>query len=127
MLRTRPEGDLGPRYKITWVLPTPTGKSTLHQDAYPYAKPHQLTYMSSGQTFYNGMTTNGGWYVSGPQLRHALISVFRGAQAAPPAGDSPGLSTGSVVGIAAAGTGVLLAALLLVTRFRRRSRPAVTA
>jgi hypothetical protein len=131
MLQTRPEGDLGPRYKITWVLPTPAGKSTLQQDAYPYAKPHPLTYMSSGQTFYNGMTTNGGWYVSGPQLSHALVSLFRGAQAAPPAppaGDSTGLSTGSVVGVAAAGTCVLLAlALLLVTRFRRRSRSAVTA
>jgi hypothetical protein len=84
--------------------------------------------MDSGQTFYNGMRTNGGWYVSGPQLRHALVSMFRGAQATPPAGDSAGLSTGSVVGIAAAGTGVLLAlALLLVTHVRRRSRRAVTA
>jgi hypothetical protein len=123
MLRTRPEGDLGPRYRITWVLLTPAGKSTLHQDAYPYAKPHALTYMSSGQTFYNGMTTNGGWYVGGPELRHALFSVFRGDRASP-VGDSTGLSTGSVVGIAA-GTGVLLAlALLLVTRFRRSLRPA---
>jgi hypothetical protein len=126
MLRTRPEGDLGPRYRITWVLPTPAGKSTLHQDAYPYAKPHPLTYMSRGQTFYNGMTTNGGWYVSGPELRHAMVSVFLDAQS-PPSGDATGLSTRSVVGIAAAGTGVLLAlALLLATRSRRSSCPAGT-
>jgi hypothetical protein len=134
MLRTRPKGDLGPRYTITWVLPMASGKSTLHQDVYPYAKPNPLTYMRPGQTFYNSVTTNGGWYVGGAELKQALVSVGlpakppsagEGLPARPPSAGGSGLSTGSLAGIAAAGTGVL--ALLLVTRIRRRARPAVRA
>ena len=41
-----PQGELGPRYTITWAVPS---SSRLHQDVYPYAKPYPVTYMPSGQ------------------------------------------------------------------------------
>jgi hypothetical protein len=124
MLRNRPKGDLGPRFSIAWVLPTPTGKSILHQDAYPYAKPYPLTYMKPGQTFYNGMTTNGGWFVSGPELKQALVTYGLPRQA--PSGGSA-LSTGALAGIATAAAAALALALLAAARSRRRPRPAVAA
>ncbi len=40
-----PNGDPGPRYTITWTVPT---EGTLLQDVYPYAKPSPLTYMPAG-------------------------------------------------------------------------------
>jgi hypothetical protein len=133
MLRRQPKGVLGPRYTITWVLPTPAGKSTLHQDVYPYAKPHPLTYMARGQTFYDGMTTNGGWYVGGAELKQALVSVGLPAQqlnaviaTKPPAGGGSGRSAFALAGIAAAGTVALVLVLLLAIRIRRRPRSAAT-
>jgi hypothetical protein len=136
MLRTQPEDDLGPRYTITWVLPTPTG-NTLHQDVYPYAKPYPLTYMPRGQKFNGGMTTNGGWYVGGAELKRALARAGFPAQPPsrggaslrvqpPPAASGPALSTAGVAAIAAAGTGVLALAFLLAIRIRRRPRSAAT-
>jgi hypothetical protein len=126
MLRVRPEGELGPRYKITWLLRTPTGKSRLYQDAYPYAEPHPLTYMARGQTFYDGMTTNGGWYVSGPELEKTLLESVKATKPRPPS--KSGISSGNVIGIAAASTVTFLAiALLLLIRLRRRSHATVTA
>ena len=77
MLRTRPQVQLGPRYRIAWALPTSAGKSTLYQDVYPYAKPYAVTYMRPGQTFYGGMTTQGGWFVGGVELKPAWV---RGAE-----------------------------------------------
>jgi hypothetical protein len=123
MLRTRPKGDLGPRYTIDWVLPTPTGKSILHQDAYPYATPYPLTYMKRGQTFYDGMTTNGGWFVSGPELKQALVAYGLPRQV--PSGGS-GLSSGALAGIALAGAAALAFALLAAARIRRRPRTLVS-
>ena len=37
--RTRPTGDLGPRYRVAYRVPGPSGTSTIVQDVYPYAKP----------------------------------------------------------------------------------------
>ena len=39
MLSTRPQGALGPRYTITYVMPGPSGVDELRQDLYPYAQP----------------------------------------------------------------------------------------
>jgi hypothetical protein len=122
MLRVRPKSNLGPRYRIAWTLPTPAGKSTLFQDVYPYAKPYALTYMRPGQTFYDGMTTNGGWYVGAAALKQALVDA--GLPAHPSTGDGSGLSSGALAGIAVAGA-VALALLVAATRIRRRPRAAV--
>jgi hypothetical protein len=42
--RTRPAGDLGPRYRVVYRVPGPGGKSTIGQDVYPYAKPNRSGY-----------------------------------------------------------------------------------
>jgi hypothetical protein len=132
-LRQQPEGDLGPRYTITWVLPTSPVKSTLHQDIYPYAKPRPLTYMARGQSFELG-STHGGWYVAGAELTQALVSVGLPAQPAtggggatqPRATGGSRLSTFSVAGIATAGTMALALALLVAIRVWRRPRSTAT-
>ena len=117
MLRVRPKGKLGPRYKIAWTLPTPMGKSTLNQDVYPYAKPYAVTYMRPGQTFYGGMTTNGGWFVGAYALKQALVAVGLPRQVQ---SGSSGLSAAALGGISVAGLAVLALSVYLVMRLRRR-------
>jgi hypothetical protein len=117
MLRVRPKGDLGPRYRIAWVLPTPMGKSTLRQDVYPYAKPYAVTYMRPGQTFYGGSKTNGGWFVGGYALKQALVAIGLPRQVQ---SDSSGLSAAALGGISAGGVAVLALSVLLVLRLRRK-------
>jgi MYXO-CTERM domain-containing protein len=75
MIHGHVKAVLGPRYTITWVMPGPNNDvSRLRQDFYPYAKPYAVTYMKPGQTFFDGMKTHGGWYVS-PTLRQTLVAV----------------------------------------------------
>jgi len=73
MLRSRPKGDLGPRFTITWVVPGPGGHSRVAQDVYPYAKPYTVTHMRPGQRFWGTERTHGGWYVAGGTLKQALV------------------------------------------------------
>jgi hypothetical protein len=73
MRSAKPEGDLGPKYTITYTVPTGQGKpTTLHQDVYPYAKPSPVAHMASGQPIF-GQTTHGGWYVSDTSLHSTLV------------------------------------------------------
>ncbi len=117
MLRVRPKGILGPRYRIAWTLPTPAGKSTLYQDVYPYAEPYAVTYMRPGQAFYGGMTTNGGWYVGTTSLKQALVAAGLPRQAS--SGGS-GLSAAALGGMTAPAALLLLLAVAVVYRRRRR-------
>jgi hypothetical protein len=117
--RTRPPGDLGPRYRVVYRVPGPTRASTLSQDIYPYAKPSPVTHMRAGQRFWGNMRTKGGWVVSEAGLKAALVKA--GLPKVPPAssgGSFPWVWT--AVGIAAAA--VLLLALALhrrgITRLR---------
>ena len=116
--RTRPSGDLGPRYQIVYRVPGPNGISTVVQDVYPYAKT-PVTYMRPNQHFWGSNRTHGGWFVSGPGLKVTLVAA--GLPESPP----PAASGGSfpwawtVAGILAV---VFLLALVLsrrrITRFR---------
>src|SRR5687768_12790825 len=46
----RPEGDLGPKYTITYRVPGPNNEDdTLVQEVYPHATPSAVTYMRPGQ------------------------------------------------------------------------------
>jgi hypothetical protein len=99
--RTRPATDLGPLYRVAYRVPGPNGTSTLVQDIYPYATP-PVTHMRAGQQFWGGMRTHGGWYVSEPGLRAALVKA--GLPASPPASGGSsfpwgwtGLGTGAFV------------------------------
>ena len=73
--RSRPKGDLGPRYRVVYTLPGPDGTSTLRQDVYPYARPTPVTYMAPGQRFFGGQQSLGGWYVASTALRTSLVAA----------------------------------------------------
>lgn len=117
-LTAQPQGDLGPRYVITYKVPGPSKTGTLRQDFYPYARPAPLTYMKPRQPFWGTQRTHGGWFVADRSLKRKL-----GLPAQPPASRSSGthILRWSAVG---GGALVLGAAIgLLVLRLRTRARP----
>ena len=127
--KTRPQGELGPRYTITWTVPS---SSRLRQDVYPYAKPYPVTYMPSGQTIYE-TPVKGGWFVGGVKLRKALARVgvlAEAPQTSPPSFAShkrPAQASASGlrardVGAIVAGAVILALALLFGIRGIRRPR-----
>ena len=65
----RPQGDLGPKYTVTYSLPGPDGEAdTVTQELYPYANP-PVSYTKPGQEFFEAEKSRGGWYVSTAALR----------------------------------------------------------
>jgi hypothetical protein len=123
MLPGRPQGNLGPKYSISYTVPGPEGESfDIHQDLYPYAKPYAVTYMPADQKIFD-MTTRGGWFQDA-SLKDTLVSA--GLPATAPSGSTDG-SSSFPIGLA----GGLLAALLLAAAttvvLRRRARPTATA
>lgn len=115
--RTRPTGDLGPRYRIEYRVPGPNGhNSKLVQDVYPYAKT-PVTYVSPGQRFWGSSHTHGGWFVAGPGLKAALVAA--GLPESPP----PAASGGSFPWAwTLAGVLAVMVLLALVLRRRRITR-----
>ena len=114
--RTRPTGDLGPRYRLEYRVPGPNGNgSKLVQDVYPYAKT-PVTHMSAGQRFWGVNHTHGGWFVAGPELKRALVAA--GLPQSPPS-----VSGGSFPWAwVAAGVLAMLVLLALVLSRRRIAR-----
>jgi hypothetical protein len=121
MLSKRPGGNLGPRYRITYTMPGPSGDvSKLTQDLYPYATPAPVSYVKPGQSFFDGQKTIGGWYVATARLKQQLVAV--GLPRTPPAGggfDPPWIVLAVAAVLAAVG-----AATLALARLRRRPHPA---
>jgi hypothetical protein len=73
-LRSRPAGTLGPRYRITYVVPGPNGiRSKVVQLAYPFAKPLPLTFMRRGQSYWGSRAAHGGWFRASADLTRMLI------------------------------------------------------
>ncbi|MDX6369688.1 MAG: hypothetical protein QOG93_1190 [Gaiellaceae bacterium] len=106
--KTRPAGQLGPRYDVTYIV-------------YPYADTGPLTYMTPAQRFWGSQSTNGGWFRGSSQLKQMLVraglpSAAPVAHAGHPRGVGIALETGAGIAVAAA-------ALALVYR-RRRSASA---
>jgi hypothetical protein len=133
--QTPPQGELGPRYTITWTVPS---SSKLYQDVYPYAKPYPVTYMPRGQKIW-GTPVKGGWFVGGAKLKKALSRVGIPAQAPQPplaaASHTPlpaqhasgsGLSALDL-GAIAAGVGLVALALVVAIRAIRRPRRTIAA
>jgi hypothetical protein len=127
--QTSPPGELGPRYTITWSVPS---SSRLHQDVYPYAKPYPVTYMPRAQKIW-GTPVKGGWFVGGAKLRKALARVGMPAEAPqtppppsashePPAQPSASGLRARDIGAIVAGAVILALALLLGFRAIRRPR-----
>ena len=122
MLSTRPRGELGPRYTVTYVMPGPTGVDELRQDLYPYAKPTPVTYTRPGQPFFGTEKTVGGWYVATSALKDDLVAV---GMPFTPSADGGGFDVPwAIAGGAAAAVTALAAAALAVLRLRRRHGPA---
>jgi hypothetical protein len=130
--KTQPEGDLGPRYTITWKVPS---SNRLYQDVYPYAQPYPVTYMSPEQTIY-GSKVKGGWFVGGVKLKKALalIGVPTEAPQPPPSArheppaqaSGSGLSARDIGAIAAGAVILVLAVLFAIHAMRRSSRTIAT-
>ncbi len=110
--RTRPPGNLGPRYRMVYRVPGPNGISTVVQDVYPYAKT-PVTHMSPNQHFWGGNRTHGGWFVAGPGLKATLVAA--GLPESPPS------ESGGSVPWAWMAAGVLAAIVLLALVLRRRN------
>ena len=115
--RTRPTGNLGPRYRIEYRVPGPSENgSKLVQDVYPYAKT-PVTYMRPGVRFWGVNHTHGGWYVAGPGLKATLVAA--GLPESPP----PAASGGSFPWAwLAAGVLAVVVLLALVLNRRRIAR-----
>ena len=126
--RTRPQGDLGPRYDVVYRVPGPNGGSALlHQSVYPFASGGSVTYMPPGQSFFDGQKTHGGWFTGSATLKATLVSAGlpESAPSDPGNGSRFELSTDAwpfaLVALVALGA---LGALALVIRRRPRLTPA---
>ena len=117
MLASAPEGDLGPKYRIVYTVPGPSGSDdTIVQDVYPYAEPNPVTYTPPGQSFFDTEKTRGGWYVSTNGLRNILVHAGLPAES-PVVGDTGG--SGRTVWPWILGALALLAALGCAAWFAR--------
>lgn len=123
MLAKRPQGELGPRYTITYAMPGPSGVDELRQDLYPYAQPSPVTRTQAGQRYFGTEKTVGGWFVAATTLKDDLVAVGLPRT-------SPGDGGGSdfpwvIVGVALTIAACLAVASIAVVRTRRRSGPAL--
>ena len=120
MLAARPQGDLGPKYTVTYTVPGPNNDTfVIRQDIYPYASPGPVTYMAPGQPIFD-MDTPGGWFQAGPDLKETLVAAGLPETAAAGSSDDTSFPTKTVSLLAFALLLIGATALLL----RRRARPA---
>ncbi|MFN2471450.1 MAG: hypothetical protein ABR583_10800 [Gaiellaceae bacterium] len=117
MLAGRPRGDLGPRYTITWRVPTGAGADSIHQDVYPYASHGTVSFMPAGQPFFGTQRTRGGWYQAAPTVKQTLVAL--GLPATRPKTDG---RRDRAAAIGLGGAAVVLLAVLGVATIRRRPR-----
>jgi hypothetical protein len=121
-LVSRPEGDLGPKYTITWTVPGPYNEVwKLHQDVYPYATPAAFTYMEPGQKVYDRETT-GGWFQALPALKQTLVAAGLPSASQGASADSSDFPT-ALISVLTAFLLVAMATALVIRR-RGRTRPA---
>jgi hypothetical protein len=133
-LAAAPTTRRGPRYTITWTFPNGDGGENLvRQSVWPYAAGGPVTFMATGQKVLDG-TTKGGWYRAGDNLRQQLVTLGL-PDRQPPATPRPATPSAATPAPApapspavwpwvAAGTGVLLLAVVAGALFlRRRSSP----
>ena len=119
----RPDGTLGPRYTITYVMPGPNNElDRLRQDFYPFASPDPVTYTAPDQPFWTTERTQGGWYLAASSFRDQLVAV--GLPESPPArGDDDGLPWTAIGALAAALVLVVSAGAAIHLRRREGRRP----
>jgi hypothetical protein len=125
----RPEGDLGPRYTITYSMSLSDRRpGTIVQYAFPFADPVPITYIAPGQPYWANNETVGGWFVAHPGFRHTLISLGVPVPRTPGSTTAVDANTDAVprggavspwLALAAAVLAIALAAVLLGRRLRR--------
>jgi hypothetical protein len=122
MLASRPKGNLGPRYEITYTVPGPNNETwKIRQDVYPYATPAPVTYLKPGQTVFQiPGGTRGGWFQADSRLKETLVSAGLPAKPIASASDTTSFSTNLFSLLAVALFLVAATAVFL----RRRARPA---
>jgi hypothetical protein len=120
MLDGRPTGSLGPRYRITYVMPGPNNElDEIRQDLYPYAQPTPVSYTPPKQPFFGTEQTRGGWYAAPTSfLKDALVQA--GLPQNAPTGGNGSTVPWMVVGPLAALGGMLLLGAVAVVVIRRR-------
>jgi hypothetical protein len=120
MLDTRPSGSLGPRYRITYLMPGPNNElNEIRQDVYPYAEPTPVSYTPPKQPFFGTEQTRGGWYVAPTSfLKDALVQA--GLPENAPTGGNGSTFPWMVVGSLAAIAGGLLLGAVAGVVIRRR-------
>jgi hypothetical protein len=119
LLASRPKSDLGPKYTITYTVPTGGGSPDLiTQDVYPYAARGPVTYMETGQKLF-AQETRGGWFQADWRLKETLVSAGLPARPVASASDSTSFSI-NLFGLMAVALLVAATAVFL----RRRDRPA---
>ena len=75
-LADSPTRRLGPKYRVTYVVPGPSGRSDrIRQDLYPYARGGPVTHTPPGQPFFDGRRTNGGWFRGTPRVKNVLVAA----------------------------------------------------
>jgi hypothetical protein len=121
MLAGRPNGDLGPKYTITYTVPGPGNElDKLRQDVYPYAPGGPVTYMEPGQSFFGTERTRGGWFQATPQLKKTLVAAGLPSRPKAASSDGTALST-NLFGLVTVAFFLVAAAAVFL---RRRTRPA---
>ncbi|MGB2875993.1 MAG: hypothetical protein WBB76_11045, partial [Gaiellaceae bacterium] len=123
MLPGRPQGKLGPKYTVRYVIPRwrwHRGSGLVFrvkQELYPYADGGVVTYLKPGQRVFN-FKTPGGWFRGGARLKETLARI--GLPATAPSA----LSSKKILVLLVAGSTLLLLAgvVLLASRRRNTSR-----
>jgi hypothetical protein len=127
MLASRPKGDLGPKYTITYTVPGPNNElDKLKQDVYPYAPGGPITYMEPGQKFFGTEKTRGGWFKAAPFLKDTLVEAGL-PKVAPSSSSSDDSAFFSAELLSAMAAAVLVLGATTVIFLRRRERPAAAA
>ena len=107
-------------FTVTYTVPGPDNDTfTITQNVYPYASSGPVTYLAPGQPIFD-MTTRGGWFQAGPDLKATLVAAGLPESAARSSSDGTSFPTTTVSLLAFALLLVGATALLL----RRRTRPA---
>jgi hypothetical protein len=76
LVATKPAGNLGPRYLVTYSVPSPAGgEDAVKQDLYPFAHSGPVTFTAAGQHFMDGMATSGGWFEAPASLPETLAAI----------------------------------------------------
>jgi hypothetical protein len=133
-----PTDRLGPRYTITWSMPSPDGGANdkVRHHLYPYAAGGPVTFMPADQPIME-TTTTPGWFKASDTLRQELIALGlpnraplpapRPAVTPQPAPPAPATPPAAWPRVAAVLAGLVLLAAVAALPLRRHAASGTTA